>query len=441
LPEAFLRRECRLSEITLGGIPVVKMPYFDEHDVERAARFRFCLEAGSGRFKWKTGTKAMLYGLQRLPAARAAGLVTLVEGESDAHTLWFHGIPTLALPGADTWQEAWAAFVDGIGRIDVVVEPDAGGAALRRWLASSRIRDRVRLISCAPQKDPSALYLADRAGFVAAWNAAVGRGITWADTVAAEQRTAAEAAAPAACRLLTDPTLDAHIETAIQATGYAGPLWIPRLVHLALTSRFVERPMNLALVGPSAAGKNAVLDAARALIPPEAIYEMSAGSAHALVYEDEDYQHRVVMLAEVDSLPDEGPGASAVRSIAQDNEMIYKVVEREARSGHFVTRTIRKPGPTGLITTSTRSLRLQLGTRHLEVPIADDAEQTRKVMGAHARRVSLDPPPVPDLDAFLDLQRWLAGAGTHRVIVPFADILADLCPRRPCACAATSASS
>jgi hypothetical protein len=62
------------------------------------------------------------------------------------------------------------------------------------------------------------------------------------------------------------------------------------------------------------------------------------------------------------------------------------------------------------------------------VPIADDAEQTRNVMGAHARRVSLDPPPVPDLDAFLDLQRWLAGAGTHRVIVPFADILAELVP-------------
>jgi hypothetical protein len=333
LPEPFLRRECRLSEITLGGTPVVKMPYFDEGGVERAVRFRFRLEPGAGRFKWKTGTKAMPYGLDCLPAARAAGLVTFVEGESDQQTLRFHGVPALALPGADSWQEAWAAFLDGIGRIDVVLEPDQGGAAVRRWLASSRIRDRVRLISCAPQKDTSALYLADRAGFLAAWNAAVGRGITWADAVAAEQRAAAEAAAPAACRLLTNPRLDDEIEAAIQSTGYAGALRIPHLVHLALTSRFLERPMNLALVGPSAAGKNAVLDAARALIPPEAIYDMSAGSAHALVYEDEDYQHRVVMLAEVDSLPDEGPGASAVRSIAQDNEMIYKVVEREAAPG------------------------------------------------------------------------------------------------------------
>jgi hypothetical protein len=76
---------------------------------------------------------------------------------------------------------------------------------------------------------------------------------------------------------------------------------------------------------------------------------MSAGTAHALVYEDEEYTHRIVVVAEVDSLPDEGPAASAIRSIAQDNERIYKVVEREARSGHFVTRTIRKHGPTGVI--------------------------------------------------------------------------------------------
>jgi len=171
-----------------------------------------------------------------------------------------------------------------------------------------------------------------------------------------------------------------------------------------------------------------VLDAAKALIPPEALYEMSAGTAHALVYEDEEYSHRTVVVAEVDSLPDEGPAASAIRSIAQDCLMVYKVVEREARTGHFVTRTIRKDGPTGVVTTSTRSLRTQLGTRHLEVTVADDADQTRKVMAAHAERVALDPPTVPDVTAFLALQRWLASAGAQRVIVPFAHVLARLVP-------------
>jgi hypothetical protein len=62
------------------------------------------------------------------------------------------------------------------------------------------------------------------------------------------------------------------------------------------------------------------------------------------------------------------------------------------------------------------------------VPVADDAEQTRKVMGAHARRVSVDPPVAPNLSAFLDLQRWLAVAGARRVIVPFAGVLVELVP-------------
>jgi hypothetical protein len=426
-PEIFLR-DLGLTEITLAGAPAVKIPYYDRDGVERAVQFRFRLDGGQGRFRWKTGTKPCLYGLERLDAARAAGTIVLVEGASDAQTLWLHRIPALGLPGADSWKEEWAEELDGIAQILVIVEPDQGGTAVRRWLARSRIRDRVALLSLAPHKDPSALYLADRAHFPVAWTATVAGAVAWDDDRAAQQAAAAAQAHPAAMDLLTDPALFSRIGRAIRATGYAGPLWIPKLLYLGFTSRFLERPMNLALVGPSAAGKNAVLDAAKALIPPDALYEMSAGTAHALVYEDEEYRHRTVVVAEVDSLPDEGPAASAIRSIAQDNVMIYKVVEREARSGHFVTRTIRKDGPTGVITTSTHSLRTQLGTRHLEVTVADDADQTRKVMAAHAQRVALDPPRPPDVTAFLALQRWLASAGAQRVVVPFAHVLARLVP-------------
>lgn len=427
LPEAFLQK-IGLSEITLGGGPAVKIPYYDRDGVERAVRFRFGLDGGHGRFRWKTGTKPYLYGLERLDAANSPRRIVLVEGESDAQTLWYHDIPALGLPGADTWKDTWADELDGIERVLVVIEPDQGGETVRRWLARSRIRDRVELLSLAPYKDPSALYLADPEHFRAAWETAVAGAVSWGDDLAAQQAAAAAKAQPAAAELLGDAALFRRIGAAIRSTGYAGPLWIPQLLYLAFTSRLLDRPMNLAFVGPSAAGKNAVLDAAKALIPPEALYEMSAGTAHALVYEDEDYSHRTVVVAEVDSLPDEGPAASAIRSIAQDNVMVYKVVEREARSGHFVTRTIRKDGPTGVVTTSTRSLRTQLGTRHLEVAIADDAEQTRKVMLAHAQRVALDPPIAPDVAAFLDLQRWLACAGAQRVLVPFAEALARLVP-------------
>ena len=57
-------------------------------------RFRIALDGD--RFRWKSGTKPCLYGLHRLAEAQKAGQVVLVEGESDCHTLWFHGPRRLA---------------------------------------------------------------------------------------------------------------------------------------------------------------------------------------------------------------------------------------------------------------------------------------------------------------------------------------------------------
>ena len=68
--------------------------------------------------------------------------------------------------------------------------------------------------------------------------------------------------------------------------------------------------------------------------------------------------------------------ASAVRSLVTDNRLIYDVVEKNPKTGRHETRRIEKMGPTGLITTSTKSLTTQMSTRALEVPLRDDADQT-----------------------------------------------------------------
>jgi hypothetical protein len=49
--------------------------------------------------------------------------VVLVEGESDCHTLWFHGIPALGIPGAANWREERdARHLDGFETIYIIVE-------------------------------------------------------------------------------------------------------------------------------------------------------------------------------------------------------------------------------------------------------------------------------------------------------------------------------
>jgi len=116
--------------------------------------------------------------------------------------------------------------------------------------------------------------------------------------------------------------------------------------------------------------------------------------------------------------------------LAADNCMEYEVVEKNPKTGRFEARIIRKAGPTGLVTTCTKSLGEQLGTRMLEVPVSDDEAQTRAVMKAHARDVAPTKVSPPDLAPFLALQRWLGLQGAQRIIVPFADTLSDLVPAK-----------
>jgi hypothetical protein len=109
-----------------------------------------------------------------------------------------------------------------------------------------------------------------------------------------------------------------------------------------------------------------------------------------------------------------------------DGEMTYEVVEKGDDGNHHV-RKIVKPGPTGLITTSTRPLGDQANTRTLTVSISDSPEQTRLVMHAQADRANEDLVR-PDFEEWVAAQRWLELAGDRRVAIPFAHKLADMIP-------------
>lgn len=131
-------------------------------------------------------------------------------------------------------------------------------------------------------------------------------------------------------------------------------------------------------------------------------------------------------MTEADSLPEDGPAASAIRSLMTDREMAYEVVEK-GEDGRFTTRRIVKPGPTGLITTSLKPFGDQASTRMLTVPISDSAKLTRLILHAHAERRNAAVCP-PDLTPWVAFQRWLALTGERRVVIPFAHALADAVP-------------
>jgi putative DNA primase/helicase len=160
LPEEFLRG-LGLRDVTYHEKPAVRIPYPDEEGQEAAVRFRVSLD-GPGKFRWRSGDKPLPYGLRLVGEARSAGFVVLVEGESDCHTLWFHEIPALGIPGASNWRDGWASYLEGIEKIYAIIEPDQGGDTLREKLSGCEaIRESLHLLELDEHKDPSALHLAD----------------------------------------------------------------------------------------------------------------------------------------------------------------------------------------------------------------------------------------------------------------------------------------
>src|SRR5690606_16513290 len=91
-------------------------------------RRRFALAARDGS-SWDGSkeTPIIPYGLWRLKEAKSARQLILVEGETDALTLWHHGFPALGLPGARMAHLLEEEHLYGIDTLYVVREPDQGG--------------------------------------------------------------------------------------------------------------------------------------------------------------------------------------------------------------------------------------------------------------------------------------------------------------------------
>lgn len=168
-----LLRDLGCADLPNGG---VRIPYRDLEGREVVARLRYALRAGDGS-RWPKGAKLTPYGLDRLAAARGKGFLILVEGESDAWTLWHHGIPALGTPGADMAKTLEPEHLEGIRRVYLIQEPDQGGETFRRGIAA-RLRDigwagELRVIPMADHghKDPNAWHKADPAGFLGGFRA------------------------------------------------------------------------------------------------------------------------------------------------------------------------------------------------------------------------------------------------------------------------------
>jgi len=424
LPVDFLQKQ-GLRDQKYQKQRAVRISYRDEAGQDTAVRYRVALEKSEEtdeRFKWRTGSKTSLYGLWRLQSIRKVDWVVLVEGESDAQTLWYHGMPALGIPGAETWKPAWAEHLEGIEKIFAIIEPDQGGETLREKLGASDIRDRLYLVDLGEHKDANGLYLFGRETFKDRFISALKEAESWKERRRAEIEAQSRRAWVACKDLVLVPNILERFARELARSGVAGESRVAKLLYLAVTSRFLERPVSVAVKGPSSGGKSYLTERVLEFFPESSYYALTAMSEHALAYSDEPLSNRFLVIYEAAGMNSDFQ-TYLIRSLLSEGKVRYETVEKTSEG--MKPRLIEREGPTGLIITTTLTrLHPENETRMLSLAVTDTRQQTRDIMAALASEAGGDP---PDLDAWHSLQEWLIAA-EHRVAVPYARELAAAVP-------------
>jgi hypothetical protein len=420
LPLDFLRT-LGLSDITYVRAPAVRIPYPAPDGAAGPVRFRTAME-GPDRFKWKAGSKIILYGLDRLDRARRAGYIVIVEGESDCHTLWFHEEPAVGVAGAANWRDDRdAGHLDGIATMYVLREPDTGGDRLLDRLGVSKLRDRIRVIQLNGFKDPSALHVHDVKRFREAWDKAKASSVPLDHELAQKARQRREALAGMAADLIRAPDVLSRFAADLERAGVVGEVRTAKLIYLAITSRLLDKPVSVAVKGTSSSGKSFTAGRVLGFFPASAYYALSAMSERALAYSQEPLKHRTLVIFEAAGLVGDF-GTYLLRSLLSEGCVRYETVEK-GRDG-LRPRLIVREGPTNLLVTTTSvKLHPENETRMFSLPVTDTPAQTAAVMRrlAEGGRVEID------YARWHALQDWLAG-GDNRVVIPFAHELAERIP-------------
>jgi hypothetical protein len=416
LPVAFLK-ELGLKEYRHLGDPAVSMPYLDENGEVLLTRSRVSM-TGKPKVKTRKGDKHRLYGLWKIGEARKAGCAVLVEGESDAQTLWFHGLPGVGIPGANGWKSEWAPELEGIERLYFVVEDEAGETCFEKLAATPEIRGRLYRVELEGAKDVSELHKRDPDRFADRLREALESAEAWEDLSEAEGRRRAHEAWNE-CRELAQRTdILSEFSRDLEACRLVGERTNAEILYLALVSRLLKKIVSVAVKGPSSGGKSYLVKLVTSFFPDSAFCRFTAMSEKTLLYTDEPLSHRHIILSEAAGLSGDFQ-EYVIRTLLSEGSLEYEFVEKTSEG--LRPRRICKEGPTGFITTTTRDkLHAENETRYLSLVVKDTREQTRKVFRAIAEENAEE----PDQRRWHALQTWLE-AGEHRVTIPYAAALAE----------------
>ena len=264
-----------------------------------------------------------------------------------------------------------------------------------------------------------------------------------AEDRAAELAELRAAAAP----VLNDPI--GAIETEFPRIGLGGDVGPAMALVAAEETRLLKlRGDTLVghtqIVAASGAGKTFLMSRSKALLSPDCYIELNVSSPMMMVYDDREYQYKVLFMNELSGQPgarqrtgdDQDTSAVIIRELLSENRFKYEttVKDDESPNGRKVV-SIEKDGPSVLIAATVQQVRTtsELGTRLGTVTVPESWEQVAAALEAQAdaedRGGFLSPSPAI-LALRLLRQRQAEAAGGFDVYVPFARVFNRLLHRR-----------
>ena len=106
----------------------------------------------------------------------------------------------------------------------------------------------------------------------------------------------------AVMKLARDPAILHRAINMVGEQGVAGEQRAVGILHLAVRSRSLRRPINVQVHSPSSTGKTHVVLATLSLEDPSAFYELTASSEKALIFLSEPLEHRFLYIQEPEGL-------------------------------------------------------------------------------------------------------------------------------------------
>jgi hypothetical protein len=412
-----------MSDMSYQGKPAVRMPHLNVDDEEISCRYIVSVAKNDAELEvyapWRSGSKAVPYGLWRLRDAMNKGSITIVQDPESAQTLWAAAIPSLAVSTQSKWRQEWTAQLQDVSKIYITSELEC--QIQKGWLSDASVLDQVHVLDLGQHNAPADLYAQNPEAFSETWSSAVERAVPYSEIAKREVQNKADEAWNNCQSLAMHADILDEFAADLRKEGIAGEEKTAKIIYLVVTSRLLDEPLSAVIKGVSSGGKSHVTEKTLEFFPKEACHTLTAMSDRVLAYTDESLSHRVIVLYEAAGLRSD-IAMYLIRSLLSEKRVRYEVVEKV--DGQFKTRVIEHKGPTGLILTTTKpQLDGELETRILTIPIDDTREQTQRILKVRAKRGKKR----IDKARWFAFQEWLK-TGSPYVIVPFAERLAGLIP-------------